>query len=283
MTTRSPLFWLRWVTVALIVALCMSDLVSHADSYSRLHATLRSLVYIAYACLFLRNTAAFPRPDASGIWILVAQIATSTPLESNLSVVTAATIPLVLEKGRWRVWVSVTLSLVALQMVVRSGVYLYIRRAQLPADVTPVAVAITLLSGLLEVLAWHVFAFLASVMIVKFDEDRRRLTLLNAEMEGAQVLLMESGRLAERLRISRELHDALGHHLTCLSLQLEVAEHLPDDQVRSKLAEARFLARLLIAEIREAVSQWRLETSPALPIALRSLSRGMPGLVVKFE
>ena len=34
--------------------------------------------------------------------------------------------------------------------------------------------------------------------------------------------------MSERLRISRELHDLLGHHLTALSLNLEVAGHLAE-------------------------------------------------------
>ena len=54
-------------------------------------------------------------------------------------------------------------------------------------------------------------------------EDQRRL---NAELRATRALLAESSRLGERMRISRELHDLVGHHLTALSLNLEVASHL---------------------------------------------------------
>src|SRR5690606_21991506 len=50
------------------------------------------------------------------------------------------------------------------------------------------------------------------------DEQRR----LNAELRATRALLAESARVNERTRISRELHDLLGHHLTALSLNLEV-------------------------------------------------------------
>ena len=40
---------------------------------------------------------------------------------------------------------------------------------------------------------------------------------------ATRAMLVESSRAEERLRISRDLHDTLGHHLTALSLQLDVA------------------------------------------------------------
>ncbi len=283
MNNRPPLFWFSRGTLALVAALWIGDIAQNIDTDGRSLVMLKCLIYVTYACLFFRNVAGFPRQRRSQVWVLLAQIAISAPLESNLSVVTAATIPLVVDRKFWKRWMGATLSVVVIQMLVHNGLRLYRNRAQIPFDITPSSLAIALLSGLLELLAWHLFAFSAAMLIVKFDEDRRGLALLNAEMKGAQVLLMESGRLAERLRISRELHDSLGHHLTGLSLQLEIAEHLPDAQLRPKLAEARYLARLLLTDIREAVSHWRSETSPALPQALQSLSEGMPGLTVKLQ
>jgi signal transduction histidine kinase len=82
------------------------------------------------------------------------------------------------------------------------------------------------------------------------------------------------------LRIARELHDSVGHHLISLSLQLEAAEHLPDSQLRGQLAHVRFISRLLLADVREAVSEWRGETSSALPEALRVLAGALAGAKV---
>src|SRR5262249_57667566 len=50
----------------------------------------------------------------------------------------------------------------------------------------------------------------------------------NAEIRALQQILADSSRIAERLRIARDLHDALGHHLTALTLNLEPPFHRTD-------------------------------------------------------
>ena len=80
-----------------------------------------------------------------------------------------------------------------------------------------------------------------------------------------QELQLENERLAERLRISRELHDRLGHHLTALRLNLEVA-----DRSGEALAAARDLSRGLLAEVRDAVDELREPDRVDLCVALRA-------------
>jgi signal transduction histidine kinase len=50
----------------------------------------------------------------------------------------------------------------------------------------------------------------------------------NRELRSAQAIIANNVRDAERLRISRELHDAWGHELTALGLQLEIASHVTE-------------------------------------------------------
>ncbi|MBY0502308.1 MAG: sensor histidine kinase [Bryobacteraceae bacterium] len=224
--------------------------------------------------MFLRNTAPFPRRYPWQAWLLLAQFGVSIPF-AGLTIVSAATIPLVIERRRWRIWLPAFLLASVIYMV--GSTVLTAKFRQLPASVSRVELFTAIGAGALELLAWNVFAFVAAFLIVHFDEDRRRLAQVNAELKGSQILLLESGRLAERLRISRELHDSLGHHLTSLSLQLEVAGHLPDEQLRPQLQQARFIAKLVLADIREAVSEWREETSTALPDALQALTSAVAG------
>src|SRR5271170_45238 len=77
---------------------------------------------------------------------------------------------------------------------------------------------------------------------------RRNLALgrINAELRATQALLAESAAQAERTRISRELHDAWGHDLTALSLQLEYASHVSPELGRASAIEARDLAKSLL-------------------------------------
>ena len=266
--------WLRLGAVVLCVVLCISALVEQSELPDRYPPALVVVAFAGYAFLFLRNTAPFPRRYPWQAWLLLAQFAVSIQF-AGLTIVSAATIPLVIERRRWRIWLPAFLLATALYVV--GSTVLTARFRQLPASVSRLELVTAIAAGTLEVLAWNVFAFVAAFLIVHFDEDRRRLAQVNAELKGSQILLLESGRLAERLRISRELHDSLGHHLTSLSLQLEVAEHVPDEQLRPQLQQARFIAKLVLADIREAVSEWRGETSTALPDALQALTSAVAG------
>jgi len=86
-----------------------------------------------------------------------------------------------------------------------------------------------------------------------------------------QALQLENERLGERLRISRELHDRLGHHLTALRLNLEVADRRAD-----ALAAARELGGRLLGELRAAVEQLRDPDRLDLSRALRTIAEELP-------
>lgn len=111
------------------------------------------------------------------------------------------------------------------------------------------------------------------------DEQRR----LNSELRATRLLLAESARVNERTRISRELHDLLGHHLTALSLNLEVAGHLSEGRVKEHVQQAHTLARLLLTDVREAVSQLREGGSIDLAVALRPLADNVPSLAIHMD
>jgi signal transduction histidine kinase len=112
------------------------------------------------------------------------------------------------------------------------------------------------------------------------DEQRR----LNAELRATRALLAESARVNERTRISRELHDLLGHHLTALSLNLEVASHLTQGRAQEHVRQANTLARLLLTDVREAVSQLRDSSGGIdLAAALRPLADHVPSLDIALD
>jgi signal transduction histidine kinase len=111
-------------------------------------------------------------------------------------------------------------------------------------------------------------------------EEQRRL---NAELRSTRALLAESSRVSERVRISRELHDLLGHHLTALSLNLEVAGHLTEGRAQEHVRQSHTLAKLLLTDVREAVSEMRDDGAMDLSGALRTLVEGVPALDIRLE
>lgn len=111
------------------------------------------------------------------------------------------------------------------------------------------------------------------------DEQRR----LNAELRATRALLAESSRMSERVRISRELHDLLGHHLTALSLNLEVAGHLTEGKAQEHVRQSHTLAKLLLTDVREAVNEMRQDGAVDLSGALRTLAEGVPSLDIRLD
>ncbi|MBS3895710.1 sensor histidine kinase [Silanimonas sp.] len=127
------------------------------------------------------------------------------------------------------------------------------------------------------------FVYVAGLVAKQQAEAREEQRRLNAELRATRSLLADSARVGERLRISRELHDLLGHHLTALSLNLEVAGHLSEGRAQEHVRQAHTLARLLLTDVREAVSAMRGEDRLDLAAALQTLVEGVPALEVIVE
>src|SRR6476620_8566477 len=127
------------------------------------------------------------------------------------------------------------------------------------------------------------FVFVTSLVARQQAQARDEQRRLNSELRATRALLAESARVNERTRISRELHDLLGHHLTALSLNLEVAGHLSDGRVKEHVQQAHTLARLLLTDVREAVSQLREGGAIDLAAALRPLAENVPSLAIHMD
>ena len=125
-------------------------------------------------------------------------------------------------------------------------------------------------------LAVSLFAFMSGVVALRENSARDELRKLNSELRATQALLADNTRIAERVRIARELHDLVGHHLTALTLNLEVATHLVEGKALEHVQQAHSLAKLLLADVREVVSDMRLDDQVDLAAALRTLISDMP-------
>jgi signal transduction histidine kinase len=132
-------------------------------------------------------------------------------------------------------------------------------------------------------LGFQMFAMATSTLEHGERTAREQLARANAELHATRALLAEDSRVAERLRISRDLHDTLGHHLTALSLQLEVASRLASGPAADRVAEAHAITRLLLGDVRDVVSRLRESSHFDLAAAVRSLADAATGLQVHVD
>ena len=79
---------------------------------------------------------------------------------------------------------------------------------------------------LMSTCGFMLFAVSAAHLARSEASARESLAKVNAELRATHALLADNARMAERLRISRDLHDVLGHNLTSLTVHLDVADRL---------------------------------------------------------
>ncbi len=125
-------------------------------------------------------------------------------------------------------------------------------------------------------------ALLSSATLTREQRLRQELAEAHLELQAASILLTESARTTERLRISRELHDLIGHQLTVLTLELETAKHVEGSQARMHIDRADGVARELLGDVRATVGRLRTE-SPDLERAIRTMTDALPGLDVSVS
>jgi signal transduction histidine kinase len=148
---------------------------------------------------------------------------------------------------------------------------------------TPAAIGVNLLSlstGL-------IFVVVFSVVLTKYREQTRRTEALlaqlkaaNAELEAARRRERELAVAEERVRLARDIHDGLGHHLTALNVQLQAAARLIErDPARAAAAVAtsREVAQAALDEVRQSVAAMR-----RTPLDGRSLGEALAALAADF-
>lgn len=130
---------------------------------------------------------------------------------------------------------------------------------------------------------FHVFAVLATHRARSEQELREETAALNRELVATRELLSEHSRQSERLRIARDLHDLLGHHLTAQILQLEVATHITEGAGRQKVEQALALGKLLLSDLRTAVSELREDEPINFRDAVEKLVSDIPGINIELS
>lgn len=259
---------------------CMSvpllvDLFQEEISSSNLHWWRVS--YLVFGvCYFLLTRSPGPRPRAHWVHLLLLSVLTlsalaighfsGTGLSGAFLMVISGLLPWFLGMAWGLVW-----------LVGQHAALIPVFLAQPDFDLISAPLQAMLLFG------YSSFVFLTSMVARRQMEAREEQRRLNSELRATRALLAESSRLNERTRISRELHDLLGHHLTALSLNLEVATHLSEGRAQQHVRQAQALAKLLLSDVREAVSQLREDDAIDLREALFRLAEGLPSPDVRLD
>lgn len=140
-----------------------------------------------------------------------------------------------------------------------------------------------LFSGLLYG-SFHIFAIVTTNQALKAELAKEKADAINLELLTTQQLLTQSTRQNERTRIARELHDLLGHHLTALTINLQVAGHLcgraNNTEAKEKVETSHALAKLLLSDVREAVSAIKENQYMDLDASISTLFTNLPSLTL---
>jgi len=131
------------------------------------------------------------------------------------------------------------------------------------------------LSLMTTYVGFQILALFSCFLAASEANARSGLARANNELRATGELLANTSRLTERERISRELHDTLGHHLTALSLNLEAAGLLAQENTLVQIQRAQSVTKLLLSDLRNVVSTLRGEDPIGLSQALRALVAGI--------
>ncbi|MDX1677138.1 histidine kinase dimerization/phosphoacceptor domain-containing protein, partial [Arsukibacterium sp.] len=93
---------------------------------------------------------------------------------------------------------------------------------------------------------FHLFAVLVQSASRNAEAAKEELEQKHQQLLATQQLLQAASRQSERTRIARNLHDLVGHHLTALTIQLQVASHLTAGEAKKQVDNCHQLAKLLL-------------------------------------
>jgi signal transduction histidine kinase len=111
--------------------------------------------------------------------------------------------------------------------------------------------------GLL-IISTIIAAFITS--IIKQSTDRQRLIDdLTRSRANLMKVEREAGRLKERQRLARDIHDTLAQHFTSIIMHLSAAKYSSPESVQSEVGQAEHAAREGLDEIRRILSDMRPE------------------------
>jgi two-component system sensor histidine kinase DesK len=145
---------------------------------------------------------------------------------------------------------------------------------------TGIAVAISAATGLGYGNTVVAGAVVALGNLLAHSAERRNVLMYRLKETRAE--LARAAVAEERLRISRDLHDLLGHSLSLITLKAELAGRVigtDPDRAAREIAELETVARRSLTEVRQAVTSYRQPSLAAELVSSRRMlaSAGIDG------
>jgi signal transduction histidine kinase len=195
----------------------------------------------------------------------------------------ALTITYVTQSGLGSVLLMVSAAAIAYTLELRVAVLVMLAQNLAFLPILASQPKLSLLEAMLMVamyLGCSIFVFMTAWIGKRQMQARAQLYQVNLELRATQAMLSDTERNAERLRISRELHDLVGHHLTALALNLEVATHITQGKARQHVQQAQTISKLLLSDVREVVSTLREGDPIHLDRTLKAMVADIPKPIV---
>jgi len=127
------------------------------------------------------------------------------------------------------------------------------------------------------------FGFFAIDSLLREELTKEALSSINKELLATRYMLKESSERKERLRISRDLHDAIGHQLTSLALNLEVSHYKVPEDYKPQIKKNLEQAKTLLSEVRSVVKEMRNAEQFNLEERFSALFEQLPKCELKIE
>ncbi|MES2316510.1 MAG: histidine kinase [Pseudomonadota bacterium] len=222
--------------------------------------------------LWIRTGIRRPSPLAHAL--LALQILLGVAVASSLLYVLAAQLAVILPLRQGRKWL-------AAEILLLCAAYL---RVTVFANMGwgDSTVTMVLMYAVLG-MVFQVLVFAVARLAVGERAARVTLARSHASLLATQAMLADTVRGTERTRIARDLHDAVGHHLTALNLHLDLSLRQIAADAPESLHTSRELARTLLTEVREVVNSERNEQRINLRAAIATMCAGIPTPAIRFD